>query len=108
MNEWVELKGFENYLKSQGINPDDAHGRRCEYIIQIQGSSDTEHPSYKHFIKEVEGGVWRPRGDQPCDYYGNPINANGTVQAYVIPEYSCSKYTKGYYNILLDHGGDSQ
>lgn len=43
----------------------------------------------------------RPYKDPPCDIYGNPINEDGTVQAYVIPEWSSDNYNTAKPNIKI-------
>ena len=59
-----------------------------------------------HIMKEDVGYLapWatRPYGDAPCDAYGNPINEDGTVQAYIIPSYSSDHYSVRQYKNLFD------
>ena len=100
-DHWHKLKGFAEYLMSQGINPSDIP-KDGQFIIQLQGTSGTEYPSYDYYINGTKERIRRPFKDKPCDFYGNPKNPDGTVQAYVIPEWSTGTYKKAKLNIKFN------
>ena len=46
---------------------------------------------------------WRPQWSEPCDELGNPINENGTVQAYAMKSDSISSYAIKTYKLKPKH-----
>ena len=40
---------------------------------------------------------WRPQWSKPCDELGNPINKNGTIQAYAIKSDPVNRYAMKTY-----------
>lgn len=65
-------------------------------------SAETAPCIDKEMIGYLAPWATRPYGDAPCDAYGNPINEDGTVQAYVIPSYSSNHYNVRKYGNLFD------